>query len=115
MREILDRGIVLDVCPVSNLRTRAVPSLNQHPLPQLVEYGIACSISTDDPEMFDTDLSREYELATSFGIAPRAFFEAGITGALCDEQTKKELAATAQVYPWPAAPARTSRFPVGPD
>jgi aminodeoxyfutalosine deaminase len=115
MREILDRGIVLDVCPVSNLRTRAVPSLDQHPLPQLVEYGIACSISTDDPEMFDTDLSREYELATSFGIAPRALFEAGITGALCDEHTKKELAATAQVYPWPAAPARTSRFPVGPD
>ncbi len=101
MQELVDRGIVLDVCPVSNLRTGAVGSAAQHPLPRLVENGIACSISTDDPEMFDTDLTREYELATSFGISPRTFFEAGVVGALCDPSTKRELAAIGQDYPWP--------------
>ena len=49
----------------------AVASLAEHPLPKLAGFGIPCSISTDDPEMFDTDLGREYEVATSFGISPR--------------------------------------------
>jgi aminodeoxyfutalosine deaminase len=101
MEEIRGRGIVLDICPGSNLRTRAVASREEHPLPELVAFGIPCSISTDDPEMFDTDLTREYELATSFGIAPRTFYEAGVRGALCDEHTRQELDAIGQVYPWP--------------
>src|SRR6478736_6677954 len=46
LREIADRRIVLDVCPISNLRTRAVASLDEHPLPQLVRSGALCSIST---------------------------------------------------------------------
>ena len=60
-------GIVLDVCPISNLRTRAVASLDEHPLPQLVAAGVPCSISTDDPAMFDTDLTRDYDAARSLG------------------------------------------------
>jgi aminodeoxyfutalosine deaminase len=101
MREIRDREIVLEICPVSNLRTRAVPSLDQHPLPKLVGFGIPCSISTDDPEMFDTDLTREYEAATSFGISPRVFYEAGVRGALCEPEVKSGLTATGREYPWP--------------
>ena len=56
LREIADRRIVLDVCPISNLRTRVVGSLEEHPLPQLLAAGARCSISTDDPAMFGTDL-----------------------------------------------------------
>jgi aminodeoxyfutalosine deaminase len=66
-----------------------------------VDFGIYCSISTDDPEMFDTDLSRDYELATSFGISPRTFFEAGVRGALSDGVTKDALDAMGKAYPWP--------------
>src|SRR5439155_5759822 len=36
LRELAARGTVLDVCPISNVRTGAVPSLLQHPLPKLV-------------------------------------------------------------------------------
>jgi len=36
--------------------------------------------------MFDTDLSRDYEAATSFRLDPRSFFDAGVEGALCDEK-----------------------------
>jgi aminodeoxyfutalosine deaminase len=106
MQEIRARGIVLDICPTSNLRTRAVASLEAHPLPQLVAYGIRCSISTDDPEMFDTDLTREYELATSFGISPRMFYDAGVRGALCEDELKHELAAIGAGYEWPPTPAK---------
>jgi aminodeoxyfutalosine deaminase len=100
--EIAARRIVLDVCPLSNLRTGAVAALAEHPLPQLVAAGALCSISTDDPAMFDTDLSRDYGAATSFGIDPRVFFEAGVEGALCDEPTRARLRAVGDAFGWSA-------------
>jgi aminodeoxyfutalosine deaminase len=100
LREIADRRIVLDVCPISNLRTRVVSSLEQHPLPELVAAGARCSISTDDPAMFGTDLSRDCEAATSLGLNPRDFYEAGVEGALCDEETKARLHAIGEAFDW---------------
>ena len=79
--ELAERGVVLDVTPVSNVRTGAVASLEEHPLPRLVEAGVRCSISTDDPAMFDTDLARDYAAAASLGVDPRAAYEAGVSGA----------------------------------
>ena len=102
MRELADRRIVLDVCPISNLRTRVVSSLAEHPLPQLVAAGVVCSISTDDPAMFSTDLSQDYEAATSFGLDPRDFFAAGLEGALCDDETKARLQPRARAFDWNA-------------
>jgi aminodeoxyfutalosine deaminase len=103
VRELAGRGTVLDVCPLSNLRTGAVASLAEHPLPHLAAAGVRCSISTDDPAMFDTDLSRDYEAATSFGLDPRSFYEAGVAGALCDEVTRARLHRIGESYDWPAA------------
>jgi aminodeoxyfutalosine deaminase len=100
VRELADRGIVLDVCPLSNLRTGAVSTLADHPLPRLVAAGVRCSISTDDPAMFDTDLSRDYEAAESLGLSPRSFYEAGVAGALCDEQTRVRLQEIGDRYHW---------------
>jgi aminodeoxyfutalosine deaminase len=96
--ELADRGTVLDVCPLSNVRTGVVRSLEQHPLPQLVAAGVRCSISTDDPAMFDTDLTRDYEAAAALGLSPRAAFEAGIAGALCDEETRDRLRQVGGVF-----------------
>ncbi len=100
VRELAGRGTVLDVCPLSNLRTGAVASLEDHPLPRLVAAGVRCSISTDDPAMFDTDLTRDYEAATSFGLDPRSFYDAGVDGALCDEATRARLRAIGAAFDW---------------
>jgi aminodeoxyfutalosine deaminase len=100
--EIAGRQVVLDVCPISNLRTGAVRSLAEHPLPHLVAAGVRCSVSTDDPEMFDTDLSRDYAAATSFGLSPRLFYEAGVDGAACDCKTRERLRKIGQSYDWSA-------------
>ena len=102
VREIAGRGTVLDICPLSNLRTGAVASLAEHPLPHLVGAGVHCSISTDDPAMFDTDLTRDYEAACSFGIPPRTFYEAGVKGALCDETARTMLRELGQLFDWDA-------------
>ena len=100
VRELAARGTVLDVCPLSNLRTGAVRSLAEHPLPRLVAAGVRCSISTDDPAMFGTDLTQDYEAAASFGLDPRSFFEAGVAGALCDEDTRARLRQTGEAHVW---------------
>jgi len=91
---------VLDVCPISNLRTRAVPSFDAHPLPQLVAAGVRCSISTDDPAMFATDLSADYDAAARLGLSPRTAYEAGLAGALCHEMTKTGLRAIGDAHEW---------------
>ncbi len=106
VRELVGRGTVLDVCPLSNLRTGAVSSLADHPLPRLVAAGVRCSISTDDPAMFDTDLSRDYEAATSLGLDPRSFYEAGLLGALCDEETRSRLRLIGESFDWAADGSR---------
>jgi aminodeoxyfutalosine deaminase len=100
VEELAARGIVLDVCPVSNVRTGVVASLEEHPLPRLTAAGVACSISTDDPAMFDTDLTRELEAARSIGIGPQAAYEAALAGVLCDEATKARLTEIGRAYDW---------------
>ncbi len=104
VREIADRRVVLDVCPISNLRTRAVGSLEEHPLPQLVAAGALCSISTDDPAMFGTDLSQDYEAAASLGLEPKAAYAAGLEGALCEDATKSRLQKIAEEFAWDEVP-----------
>jgi aminodeoxyfutalosine deaminase len=100
LREIAAREIVCDVCPVSNLRTRTFESLEAHPLPAMLAAGVLCSISTDDPAMFDTDLAREYEVAALLGCSPHAAFRAGVCGALCDEAARASLATIEETFPW---------------
>jgi aminodeoxyfutalosine deaminase len=100
VRELAGRGTVLDVCPISNLRTKAVASLAEHPLPQLAAAGVSCSISTDDPAMFGTDLSRDCNAAASLGLEPRSFYEAGVAGALCDKGTRARLATIGGSFDW---------------
>lgn len=63
LEELAAAGTHLEVCPTSNLRTRVVASLEEHPLPALVAAGISVSISSDDPPMFGTTLTDELDLA----------------------------------------------------
>lgn len=100
VRELADRGLVLDVTPISNVRTGAVRSLEEHPLAELVRAGVRCSVSTDDPVMFDTDLTREYDAAKSLGLDPRSLYEDALAGALCDEETRARLEAVGSEFLW---------------
>ena len=90
--DIVDRGLVLDVCPTSNVRTGVVASLAAHPLPALRAAGIPCTINTDDPAMFGTDLGREFAVAAELGLSAADAFFAGVAGALCDDATRARLA-----------------------
>jgi hypothetical protein len=47
--------------------------------------------------------TRDYEAATSFGAGPRTFYDAGVKGALCDEQTRARLHDIGESYAWEPA------------
>ena len=102
VRELADRRTVLDVCPISNLRIGAVRSLEEHPLPHLMAAGVLCSLSTDDPALFGTNLHDEYEAARSLGLRARDFYEAGVEGALCDGPTRERLRSRGKAFDWDA-------------
>ncbi|MRJ75585.1 adenosine deaminase [Aeromicrobium sp. SMF47] len=63
MAYLAEHQIPLEISPTSNVRTRSVASLAEHPLPALVAAGVPVSINSDDPPMFGTTLSQEYEVA----------------------------------------------------
>jgi aminodeoxyfutalosine deaminase len=56
--------------------------------------------------MFDTDLTRDYEAATSFGLEPRSFYDAGVAGALCDDAPRDRLRLAGASFDWAAAASR---------
>jgi aminodeoxyfutalosine deaminase len=53
--------------------------------------GVLCTINTDDPAMFNTDLGREHEVAAQLGYSPREAFYAGLRGALCEANVRERL------------------------
>ncbi|NLF51104.1 MAG: adenosine deaminase [Leptolinea sp.] len=55
-----EKQIPLEVCPSSNVCLKVAPSLAQHPLPALMEAGLFVTINSDDPPMFNTNLTEEY-------------------------------------------------------
>lgn len=97
MDELKRRDIALEVCPCSNECTGAVSRLADHPLPRLIQAGVPVTLSSDDPAMFHTSASREYEVAhevlgvdtsTLVGIAREGFKR-----AFMDEDLRTELLA----------------------
>ena len=60
---LAEHGIPLEVCPTSNVRTRAVAQISEHRLPTLVAAGVPVTINSDDPPMFGTTLNDEYAVA----------------------------------------------------
>jgi adenosine deaminase len=63
VEELRQRQIPLEVCLSSNVCLKVTPSLEQHPLPRLLEAGLYVTLNSDDPPMFNTTLVDEYRLA----------------------------------------------------
>jgi len=69
VRRLADSGVCCDVCPTSNVLLAIVPSIEEHPLPDLLAAGVRCSLNGDDPLLFGPGLLEEYELCReAFGF-----------------------------------------------
>jgi adenosine deaminase len=60
MNYLLKHHVTIEMCPISNLRTRVVSSLKKHPIRTFLEKGLKVTVNTDDPSMFNTDMNNEY-------------------------------------------------------
>ena len=103
LAEIAARGIVCDVTPTSNVLLGVVPSLAEHPLPRMLEAGVKCSVSSDDPVLMGTSLSRDCAAAVGLGHTAQGMFEHALGGAFCDDVTKARLRRFGDAFDWAGA------------
>ena len=91
-------GVFLHVCPTSNVLLGCAAGYGQHPLRALLLAGVRCTVNSDDPLLFGSDVLNEYRLLIQeMGFAPHEVAELAKTGfrasllpeptvtALCDE------------------------------
>ncbi|MCV2865397.1 adenosine deaminase [Defluviimonas sp. WL0075] len=93
--ELAERGVVLEVCPGSNIALGLYPGWRQHPIGQLYDRGVKVTVSTDDPPFFHTTMAREYDrLADAFDWDAGVFATIARTSAeaaFCDPTTKEKI------------------------
>ncbi|MBV8085335.1 MAG: adenosine deaminase [Chloroflexi bacterium] len=70
MAELVRQNVVLEICPTSNIKTSAVQNLEhvRRILRAFISQGVKFSISTDGPEMLQTNIAEEFELLVNNGV-----------------------------------------------
>ncbi len=87
--------IPVEMCPLSNLCTRVVTNIKEHPIKKYFDLGLNISVNTDDPKMFNNNLAEEYlVLVTELGFNLsdiKQIISNAIRASWCSDMTKTEL------------------------
>ena len=88
----IESGATFDICPISNVKLDVVDRLEDHPIRQLFDRGLRCTVSTDDPFSFGNTVEDEYA-ALSAGLnftneELKQIAKNGFEVALVDEATR---------------------------
>jgi len=62
LRYLAEKQIPLECCPLSNVRTGVVKSIEDHPVKKFFDSGLLVTVNTDDPAMFGNSLAQEYQM-----------------------------------------------------
>ncbi|MEI2301212.1 adenosine deaminase [Ensifer sp. MJa1] len=97
VRRLADAGVVLEVCPGSNISLQVFPDFASHPLRALDEAGVRVTLNSDDPPFFHTSLAQEYDIASAvMGFTDteiNRMTRTAIEAAFVDETTRQNLLA----------------------
>ncbi|MDT8854255.1 adenosine deaminase [Paracoccaceae bacterium Fryx2] len=92
---LAETGIVLEVCPGSNIALGLYPSWRDHPIAELHRRGVKVTVSTDDPPFFHTSMALEYDrLHDAFDWDEpmfRAIARTSLDAAFCDADTRARI------------------------
>jgi adenosine deaminase len=98
MRYLAEKQIPLECCPLSNVRTGVVKSIEAHPVKTFFDAGIMVTVNTDDPAMFGNSLAQEYQMLEGrLGFSRddvRKVILNGIKASWLTENRKKQLQET---------------------
>ena len=95
VQRIAETGVVLEVCPGSNLALNVYPDISSHPFDRLRRAGVKVTLSSDDPPHFGSSIGREYQMvADAWGYDAAeltGFTRTSIEAAFIDEPTRAFL------------------------
>lgn len=70
MKLCADKKIGVEMCPISNLQTKAVASTSEYPMKQFLDMGIMVTVNTDNRTVSQTTLDKELEfIQNNYGIS----------------------------------------------
>lgn len=92
---VKENNITLEMCPTSNVQTKAVDSIEEHPFRQFYEDGIKITVNTDNRTVSNTDMTRECRiLFDDFKLNEddyRKIYINSVNAAFADNKTKEWL------------------------
>lgn len=95
LKQIAEKGIVLEMCPTSNRQTKAIVAMSDYPLMAYLNMGIKVTLNTDDPAIEGTEIAKEYRyMEETFGLTKtqkKILMHNAIEGAFTNEETRKKL------------------------
>lgn len=95
MAQLADTGVVLEVCPLSNIVLEAIPPNVAHPINDMRDAGVKVTVSTDDPPFFHTTMTAEFAyVADTFGWGEddlKALNQTALEAAFCDDATRTKI------------------------
>lgn len=95
VERIVREGVVLELCPHSNVATGVYADMASHPFPALLAAGCRVTLNSDDPPYFATSIGREYAAAAEDfnmdGDALRALTRTALEAAFIDDATRAGL------------------------
>ncbi len=102
LAHLAEHRIPLEVCPTSNVATKAVERIEEHPVAAMRDAGVIVTVNSDDPPMFGTTLNGEYAVAADLlgldesGVTELA--QAGVDASFAPDDVKARLRAEISAY-----------------
>ena len=95
MSYLKENSIAIEACPVSNVRTGVVSSINHHPVREFYDRGLMVTVNSDDPTLFNTDLNNELiQLNHHLNFSLEQIYQLtqnALNAAFLPEETKNSL------------------------
>ena len=94
VNEIIEKDIVLETCPTSNIATRIYENYEAHPVKKLFDAGVKITVNSDDPPFFNASIAGEYDVMLNLGLTEEELIsltQNAIEFSFCDKSTKEKL------------------------
>ena len=94
VKEIIDKDIVLETCPTSNIATKIYENYEAHPVKKLHQLGVKVTVNSDDPPFFNATIQGEYEAMANLGLSEdelTSMTRNAIESSFLDKDKKMEI------------------------